>query len=106
MSRSGTKDGGIDQLFTGPDSGNRIEAVGQRLAKDDDVRLHVKVLHRPHLSGAIEAHLDLIIEEQYSPFAANGRQALEISFGGHVVASGALDRLDEKSAELGVTGLW
>ena len=60
-----------DQFFFGPNSGQRIETVGQRLAEDDNVGLDVEVFDRPELAGAVKTHLDLVIDHQDVAFIEN-----------------------------------
>jgi hypothetical protein len=47
-----------------PDAAQRVEAVGQRLAEHDHIRLDVEVLDRPQLAGAVEAHLYFVDHHQ------------------------------------------
>src|SRR5438067_2508822 len=105
MRRARPEDARIDEFLARPDAGKRIEAVGERLAEDDDVRLDVEVLHRPHLSSAPKAHLDLVVDEQDAVLLADCSEALEVVLRRNDVSARALDRLGEQRAEFGAPGL-
>src|SRR6185295_703362 len=61
---SGWKDSRIDQLFAGPQTRERIEAVGEGLAEYQDVGDDTEMLDRPELPGPEEPHLDFIDYEK------------------------------------------
>ncbi len=63
------------------------------------------MLHRPHLPGAVEAHLDLVVDEQDAVLFAERGKPPEVAFRRNHVAAGALHRLDEERAELRAPGL-
>ena len=94
--------GRVDQLLARPDAGQRIEAVGQRLAEHDHVRLHAEVLDREHLAGAVEAHLDLVDHEQDAVTIQHALELDEEVPRGNDVAAGALDRLHVEGGKLGL----
>ncbi|RMO59452.1 hypothetical protein ALQ29_05598 [Pseudomonas marginalis pv. marginalis] len=96
MGRAWWEDLRVDQFFPGPDAAQRVEAVGQGLAEHDHVRLHVEVLDRPQLAGAVEAHLDFVGHHQDAVLVQHLLEfAVEVHRRDHV-AAGALDRLDVK----------
>src|SRR5258706_10354465 len=105
MRGPGAEDLRVDELLAGPYAGERVQAVGERLAEDDDVGLDVEVLHRPHLAGAAEAHLDLVVDHEDAVLLADRGHALEVVLRRDDVAAGALHRFDEQRAELGSAGL-
>jgi hypothetical protein len=98
----GGKIGRVDQLFLGPDAGERVQAVGHGLAEDDHVRLHAEMLDRPQLAGPVEAHLDLVDDQQDAVLVEHLLQLDEEVGRRDDVAAGALQRLD---IEGGVFGL-
>src|SRR5581483_8709078 len=71
----------------------------------DDVGLDAEMLHRPHLPGAIETHLDLVIHHQDASLLADRGEPLEIVLRWNRVSAGALHCLDEERAELRASGL-
>src|SRR3954467_13294880 len=105
MRGAGAEYARINQLLARPDARKRVQAVGERLAEDDDVGLHVEVLERPHLAGAAETHLDLVVPAEDAVLLANGGHGLEVVLRRDDVAAGALYRLDEERAEFGASGL-
>ncbi|MNF89183.1 hypothetical protein D3C84_716970 [compost metagenome] len=96
MGRAWREDFRVDQLFFRPDAAQRVEAVGQRFAEDDDVGFDVEVLDRPQLAGAIEAHLDFVDHQQNAVLV---QHMLEFAVEVHRwddIAAGSLDRFDVK----------
>ena len=89
-----------DQLFSRPDTGERIQPVGQCLPEYNDVRGDPQVLHRPEFSRTIKSHLDLIIDDQNIALAARLLKASEIFPRGNHVPSGPLDGFDVERAVL------
>src|SRR5262245_5742602 len=63
MRRSGREDVRIDELLASPYARQRIEAIGDGLSENEDVRIDAEMLDRPELAGAIDAHLDFIDDE-------------------------------------------
>src|SRR5262249_38971990 len=45
-------------------SRERVQPVGDGLAENQDVRGYAEMLDGPHLAGAVDAHLDLVHNEQ------------------------------------------
>ena len=103
--RARREDRRVDQLLARPHAGQRIEAVGDGLAEHDDVGLHAEVLDRPQLAGAIEAHLDLVDDQQDAVLVEHALQLDEEVLGRNDVAAGALDRLDVEGRVLGLARL-
>src|SRR5450432_365344 len=64
MSRARRKQLRIDEFLARPEARNRIEAVGERLAENNNIRLCAKIFNRPEFSGAIETHLDFVVDQQ------------------------------------------
>src|SRR6185312_11371276 len=64
------------------------------LAEYDDVGLDVEILQRPELAGAVEAHLDFVIDQQDFAGLEHFLELLEITRRRNDVTAGALDRLD------------
>jgi len=96
----------VECVDPGPNlSGDRIHPVGQRFAEHNDVRLRVVVLHGPHSAGAVEAHLDFVIDHQDPLRATDRGKALEEAARRNDIAAGSLDCLHEEGAELRVSGL-
>src|SRR5262245_55399266 len=94
-----------DELFARPHSRQRTEAVGERLAKHDDVGLHIEILHRPELSGAEETHLDLVVHQQDAPRLEDTLEFPEITGRRDHIAAGTLNGLDIEGGELALAGL-
>ena len=95
----------VDQLLAGPQAGQRIEAVGDRLAEHDDVGRDAEVLDRPELAGPVEAHLDLVDDHQDAVLVEHLLQVLEEVHRRHDVAARALQWLDVEGGVLGLAGL-
>src|SRR5258708_21043134 len=93
------------QVLARPDAGQRIEAVGQRLAEDDDVRLDPEILDGAQSHGAEEAHLDLVVHQQDLARFEDLLQALEISLRRHDIPARSLNRLDVERGVFGAIGL-
>ena len=66
---------------------------------------HAEVLDRPQLAGAIEAHLDLVDDQQDAVLVEHLLQFDEEVLRRDDVAAGALDRLDVEGGELRLAGL-
>src|SRR5215475_2594740 len=105
VGRSGREGLRTDELFARPQSGQRTEAVGERLAEHDDVGLHIEILHRPEFSGPEEAHLNLVVDQQDAPRFEDALEFFEITGRRDHVAAGALNRLDIERGELALAGL-
>src|SRR5579859_3031734 len=100
MGRTGRKEFRRNQFLARPNSGKRIESVGQSFAEHDDVRRDAQVLDGPEFSRAIKPHLDFIIHNEDFMLVAGFFEAKEIFFGWNYVAAGSLHRLDIKRAVL------
>src|SRR6185369_474554 len=92
--RARRKDGRADQRLLRPESRERVEPVGERLAEDDDVGRDAEVLDRPELAGAKKAHLDLVDDEQDAVPVEHLLQPREVVRRRNHVAAGALHGLD------------
>ena len=64
-----------------------------------DVRLDAEVLDRPQLAGAVEAHLDLVDDQQDAVLVEHPLQLDEEVLRRDDVAAGALDRLDVEGGD-------
>ncbi len=95
----------IDQLLTGPQAGQRVQAIGQRLGEHQHIGLDAEVLHRPQGAGAPEAHLDFVDHHQHAMVVEHLLQAFEEIGRWHHIAARALDRLDVEGRILALLGL-
>src|SRR6266545_296531 len=95
----------ISARLARPDAGQRIEAVGQRLAEHDDVGLDAEMLDRPQLAGAEETHLDLVDHQQDAVAVQHLLELDEEILRRNYVAAGALDWLDVERGIFGLAGL-
>src|SRR5947209_572168 len=89
-----------DQFLARPHAGERVQAVRQRLAEDDDVRLDAEVLDGPEFPGAVEAHLNLVVNHQNLVLVQDFLERREVAFGRDDVAARPLNRLDVEGREL------
>ena len=105
MRRAGREHLRVDQLFARPDAGQRVEAVGERLAEHEHVRLDAEMLDRPQLAGAVEAHLDFVDDQQDAVAVEHLLELDEEVLRRDDVAAGALDRLDVEGGVFGLAGL-
>src|SRR5437762_420653 len=101
MRRARRKQFGRNQFFARPEAGQRVQPVGQRLAKDDDVGRDAEVLDGPEFSRAIETHLDFVIHDENLVRVAGFLEPGEVISRRDDVAARALHRLDVERAELG-----
>src|SRR5690606_5232810 len=95
----------VDQFLAGPDASQRIEAVRNGLSEHENVRLYTEMLDRPEFAGSIEAHLDLVDDQQNAVFVENLLQLSEEVRRRDDVAACALNRLDVEGREHGLTRL-
>src|SRR5471032_596522 len=100
MGRAWRKHLRADQFLARPDAGQRIEPVGDRLAKHQYVGRDAEMLDRPQLAGAIDAHLDFIDHQQDAVLVEYLLEVDEEILRRNDIAAGALDRLDEERGEL------
>src|SRR5437870_7220328 len=62
------------------------------------------MLDRPHLAGAKEAHLDLVVDDEDAVVVAELHEAGEIALRRNHVPARSLHHLHEESSELGAAG--
>src|SRR2546430_16871094 len=105
MRRAGRKLFRRDEFLARPDTAQRIQAIRQRFAEDDDVRLDVEVFNAPELSGAIEAHLNLVVNKQDIALVQDFFECRKIFGRRDDVTARALNRLDVKCGELALACL-
>ncbi len=105
MGRARREHGRVDQLFARPQAGQRIEAVGQRLAEHHDIRRHAEVFDRPQLAGPPETHLDFIGHHQDAVLVEHLLQALEEARRRDHVAAGALNGFHVERGVFALVGL-
>ena len=84
----------------GGDHGAEGHAARDALRREQDVRLDVPVLDRPHFPGSPGAGLDLVGDEQDAVLVAQLAEALHEAVFGDDVAALALDRLEEDRRDL------
>ena len=89
----------VEDAFPRQQRADRHMSAGQRLCQQHHVGLDIPVLDRQKFSGAADAGLDLVGDEQRAVFAAQRGGTGQEFVGGHVDAL-ALDRLDEESGDL------
>src|SRR5205814_9435633 len=89
-----------DQLLARPHARQRVKPVRQSLAEDDDVRRNVEVLYAPEFSGAVEAHLYLVINEKNVVLVQNLLERWKVARGRDDIAARPLYRLDVEGGEL------
>ncbi len=100
MRRSRWEHLGRDQLLARPDARQWIEAIRQRLAKDDDVRLDIEVLDRPELARAVEPHLNFVVDEEDATLVEDLLERREVAARRYDVTTGALNGFDIKRGKL------
>src|SRR5436190_3772439 len=105
MGGAGREDLRVDELFACPDAGQRIEAVGKRLAEHDDVRRDAEMLDREELAGAVEAHLNLVHHQQDAVLVEHALQPGKVVLRRDDVAPGTLDRLHVERGVFRLAGL-
>ena len=87
-----------ENFFRREHSRDRIEAAGQRLADNDDVRADAFVHVGEKLAGAAQARLDFIRHEEHAVLAAEVSGFSQETCGRNDDAGLALDGLDQKRA--------
>ena len=90
---------GLEQLRP-RDQGPERHPGGDPLRRQQDVRLHAPVLHRPHPPRTTRAGLDLVGDQEDPVLVADLSEPLEEPILGHDVPALALDRLDDDRRDL------
>src|SRR5581483_1423243 len=99
MSRPGRKQLRRNQVFSRPDSGKRIEPVGQGFAEYNDVRRNAQVFDGPEFSRTVEAHLDFIVNQKDLALVECLLEASKVFPGRNDISTRPLNRFDIKSRE-------
>jgi hypothetical protein len=94
-----------EDLGVRKDGGHRVEAAGERLADERDVRLDAFVLLGEQPAGSAEARLDLVEDQGDVALRAQRTHLAEIAGRRNDDAGLALDRLHEKRDRVVVEGL-
>ncbi len=90
----------IHHVAAADDGRDRVEAAGQRLAQDVEVRRDVLVLAGEPSTRASEPRLNLVRHEQHLAIAAEPGGGLQVALWRQHDAGLALDRLDEEGARV------